>query len=151
MEHSTTTTRRGSAALALLLATALASGCGTPLHYLPDNCAAAVYECDLARLIKNACSSEPMSCSASGVTCGGGVEGDYVPVLEEAYESSPTAVVPRVAAGPPPVTYQPPMPPQFLPVPTRSVFAKTNSLAASSGRGTVEVGFSPQRTFPGQD
>jgi len=57
----------------------------------------------------------------------------------------------RIKAGPPPVTYQPPMPPKFLPVPARPVFANVNPAAPLATRGEVEVDFGAQLAVPGRD
>lgn len=56
-----------------------------------------------------------------------------------------------VEPGPPPVTYRPPMPPEFLPVPTRPVFSAVNMAAPEPMRGAVEVDFGPQLTVPGRE
>lgn len=57
----------------------------------------------------------------------------------------------QIEPGPPPVTYRPPMPPKFLPVPTRPVFANVNPNAPNPDLGGVEFGYEPQLTFPGRD
>ena len=56
-----------------------------------------------------------------------------------------------VESGPPPVSYRPPMPPEFLPVPTRPVFSAVNMAAPEPMRGEVEVSYGPQFTSPGRD
>ncbi len=133
----------------IVLAFALAggSGCCAPLHHLPDECAAVVYECDLARMLHDVCSSEPLPRCASEIECCSEVqydcECDCETVVEELYERR------RLEVGPPPATYKPPMPPKFLPVPSRSVFSGRSVLAPSSARSPVEVDFDGQLTFPG--
>ncbi len=137
--------------------TALVSGngCCSQLHHLPDECAAAVYECDLARLIHNVCSCEPLPGCASRVGCGSTVGCDCETFAGESYESCPEPICERVSSprdfvvGPPPVSYEPPMPPKILPVPTQSVFSKPNVLSLPSAHATVEVGFGSELTFPG--
>ncbi|NOY28948.1 MAG: hypothetical protein GXP28_01870 [Planctomycetes bacterium] len=151
MEHCYTT----KYALSILLAAAVASGsgCCTQLHHLPDECAAVIYECDLARLIHNVCSCEPLPDCASGVGCGSTVPCDCGSVVEDTNFVEEQYERRRVEVGPPPVTYKPPMPPKFLPVPSRPVFSQTSVLAPSSAHNPVEVdfdaNFNGQLTFPG--
>jgi len=161
MEYHTPKKRRGYAALSMTLALALTtgSGCSTQLHYLPDECADAVYQCDLARLIHNVCSCEPLPACASGVGCGSCVEDfgeDFGEEFCDEQPSCPAPICPLIAAkrhyevGPPPVTYKPLMPPKFLPVPSRPVFSQVNMLADPTENSPVELGFDRQLTFPGQ-
>jgi len=158
-----------------LLAVALAagSGCAAPLHCLPDQCAAAVYECDLARMIHNVCSCEPLPAYGCGVGCSSAIECgtsalseltmscqsttigcDCGAMVEESYESRPEPIRMRVAqqrhyvVGPPPVSYKPPKPPSFLPVPAQPVFSQANVLSLPSAHATVEVEFGSQLNFP---
>ena len=49
------------------------------------------------------------------------------------------------------ISYEPPRPPKFLPVPVRPVFSTVNMQAPTSRRGDVEVRFGPQIDFPGHD
>jgi len=161
MEYHIPTKRRGSAALSILLAAALTagSGCCTQLHHLPDECATAVYECDLARLIHNVCSCEPLPDGACRVECGSSVPCGCGSVVEEFCYEEPSCPGPtcplvatrgRIEVGPPPVTYKPLMPPKFLPVPSQPVFSQVNMLAEPSVLSPVEVDFDHQLTFPGQ-
>jgi len=160
----------------ILLAAALvsSSGCCSQLHHLPDECAAAVYECDLARLIHNVCSCEPLPACASRVECGSTIScgtsalseltmscqsttlgSDCEYFAEDSCESYSEPVNARIArqrhyvVGPPPERYQPPMPPKFLPVPARPVFSQPNVLSLPSAHPTVEVEFGSQLNFPG--
>jgi len=162
MEHCSTTNRNGRAALLLLLAvlTASGSGCATQLQYLPDEFAAAVYECDLARAIHNVCSGDLQPACASGIECGSTEEyggGTNVEEDEEYYDeelSRPEPIIRPLArrrhyeVGPPPVTYRPTTPSKFLPVPSRPVFSQPFELATPAERGNVEIGFGPEWTFP---
>jgi len=161
MEHQIPKKRHGFAVLSILLAAALTagSGCCTQLHHLPDECATAVYECDLARLIHNVCSCEPLPSCASKVECGSSVPcgcGSLVEEFGDAEPNCPGPICPlvagrrRIEVGPPPVTYKPLMPPKFLPVPARPVFSQVDVLADSSALSPVEVNFDRQLTFPGQ-
>jgi hypothetical protein len=49
------------------------------------------------------------------------------------------------------VRYKPEMPPEFLPVPPRPVFANVNMDAATEVRGSVESGYGPYFTVEGRD
>jgi hypothetical protein len=57
----------------------------------------------------------------------------------------------RPEPGPPPIRYQPDLPPKFLPVPTQPVLSPARPDAPDSWRGDVEMGWSPRVTFPGND
>jgi hypothetical protein len=43
------------------------------------------------------------------------------------------------------------MPPEFLPVPPRPIFAKVNIQAPEETRGSVDVGYDPELTIQGRD
>lgn len=53
--------------------------------------------------------------------------------------------------GPPPVRYQPALPPQFLLVPTEPVLAPGRTGPVELPRGNVRAGFDPQWTIMGRD
>ena len=139
----------------LLVALAGTCGCCCPhLHHLPDDCAAAVYECDLACLLHDFCSCQPLPCCGSSVSC------DCCPEDEPQCESCPLTSCPpldgrrcldRIEVGPAPVTYRPELPPKFLPVPSRPVFSTGIALTPVASGGSVEVGFGPQLSFPGSE
>ena len=57
----------------------------------------------------------------------------------------------RIAIGPDAVRYKPEMPPEFLPVPPRPVFANVNMDAPTEARGSVESGYGPYFTIEGRD
>ena len=123
--------------LASLVAT-VCLGCA-PLHYLPDRCADAVYQCKVARAVHNICSSRPcpLDCGSSCGDCGIRVYDDVV-VVDEGCCQDACPLLARIEPGPPPVPYEPPLPPKFLPVPTRSVFA-TSVLQTSAQVPPVEM------------
>ncbi len=148
--------------LAIVL-TVASNGCAQ-LYCLPDDCAAVVYECDLARLAHDLCSDQPFPDCASPVGCGSinedCIDEDCNAEPEAVYESSPPQPGPLkvcqrlrqrkyVESGPPPVTIRPAMPPKFFPVPTGPVFSRVNMQATGPARGTVEVGNNSQLSFPG--
>jgi len=89
---------------------------------LPDDFAYAFNQTQLGWEIQDICKS----CSTGSFACDEGTESNdcRVPIYEEAvYLGEPMpARRPRIAVGPPPEPYEPPMPPKFLPVPSRSVF-----------------------------
>jgi len=103
-----------------------------------------------------ACTASPIRGTNNPLACDGrgtGVVDDYESTDSEVSIglSSFVALRSHVEAGPPPVTYQPPMPPKFLPVPARPVFANVNPLAPVSARGAAEIDFVPQLAIPGRD
>jgi len=49
------------------------------------------------------------------------------------------------------VSYVPPQPPKFLPVPTQPAFTEVSTDSPVALRGSVERNFGPQLTFPGRD
>ena len=57
----------------------------------------------------------------------------------------------RIAVGPPAERYRPPMPPEFLPVPARPVFANVNMDAPVEARGAVDIGWEGQMTIEARD
>ncbi len=108
--------------LAILLLSC--TGCATQLCQLPDDCAHAFYQTQLGWEIQDICKS----CSSGSFTCDEGVDNGFE--IQECDESvcldEPELVQvrrPRIAVGPPPEPYKPPMPPKFLPVPSSSVFS----------------------------
>lgn len=56
-----------------------------------------------------------------------------------------------IAVGPPAVRYEPPMPPEFLPVPTRPIYTNVNMDAPQHTRGMVDVGWERQLTIEARD
>ena len=99
--------------------------------HLPDDCAHAFNQTQLGWEIQDICNNGLQGDSAcgQGVDCGYSCD-DYgcgIQVFEDAVwldegpEPEP-AYRPRIAVGPPPEPYIPPMPPKFLPVPTGPVF-----------------------------
>jgi hypothetical protein len=55
------------------------------------------------------------------------------------------------AAGPPPIRYQPEMPPKFLPVPTTPTLSPVRPDAPEAFRGEVETSYDPRLTSPGRN
>jgi len=103
---------------ALLLSCA---GCATQWCHLPDDCAHAFRQTQLGWELNDICNR----CGAGDSACGAGMEcGHAVHVYEDAVwlDEPKLAPRPRIKVGPPPVPYEPPLPPKFLPVPARSVF-----------------------------
>ncbi len=134
--------------LALLLLSC--SGCAAEWCHLPDDCAYAFSQCQLGREIRDVCCGcQENGCAScgSGVACGVRVYEDAV-WIDEPPALAPPARRPRIKVGPPPVSYQPPMPPKFLPVPARPVFVGANTHFPVSVPGQVEVGYGPQLAFP---
>ncbi len=65
------------------------------------------------------------SCSSGSCSCEEGIDNDCdLRVYDDVVCLEEPAPVRRrrIEVGPPPVRYEPPMPPKFLPVPARSVF-----------------------------
>ncbi len=155
-------TKKPSALMTGLLATVLlvSSGCVAHWHHLPDDCAGAFYECEIARAVHNLCSGEPyMTCG-----CGNGCLSESCPTetcstfVEDAciepfgcLRERPLRIGSRVESGPPPVSYRPPMPPDFLLVPTRPVFSSVNMSAPEPVRGSIEVEYGPQLGISSRD
>lgn len=164
----------------LIVVLASISGCCANCQHIPDQCTDALYECDLGCLIKNLCATGEAFPCAAPVGCGQFVEEPCFeePCVEEFVQEScepancPTcspiqACCPleacnpikecvlgyreRVAVGPPPVRFQPPMPPKFLTVPTRPVYTAVSPNAPTFDRSQVEVSFGTQLAFPGRD
>ncbi len=134
--------------LALLLLSC--SGCAAEWCHLPDDFACAFSQTQLGWELRDVCGSlDGCETCGSGVQCGCGVR-----VYEDAvWIDEPPALAqparrPRIKVGPPPVSYQPPMPPKFLPVPACSVFVGANTHFPVSVPGQVEVGYGPQLAFP---
>jgi len=101
------------------------TGCAAQWCHLPDDCAHAFNQTQLGWELNDICNS----CQLDNWGCGEGVDcGCGVDVYEDAVwlgeqRARPVSRRPRIAVGPPPVPYEPPMPPEFLPVPARSVFS----------------------------
>jgi hypothetical protein len=57
----------------------------------------------------------------------------------------------RPEPGPPPIRYQPELPPKFLPVPTQPVLSPARPEAPDPWHGEVEFSWRPEVTFPGRD
>lgn len=57
----------------------------------------------------------------------------------------------KPAAGPPPVTLRPEMPPKFLPVPTKPILSPVRPDAPDLQRGDVEFDYRRQVSFPARD
>ncbi len=109
---------RGLLAALLLSCT----GCGAQLCYLPDDCAHAFRQTQLGWELHDVFQGSPAdACGCGeGLDCGCEVYAyDEVVVLDEPRKTRR----PRISVGPPPESYEPPMPPKFLPVPARSVFS----------------------------
>lgn len=143
-----------SHASAMFLAATLAgcAGCCAPWCPLSDQCACGPLQCDVLRAIDDLCSYSMCYDCGEEVGCGCGVRVTEDAVfIDEPCAPGRLACRPRVERGPPPVSYQPPMPPKFLPVPTRLVFTGANMLAPTPTRGAVELGNGPQLTFPGRN
>jgi len=176
--------RQISQQLTFALLAITVSGCTARWCRLPDELAEGLDQCEIARAIRNVCSSGSASPSCGdGVSCGTGIDcGSLVRVspvrvIDKAVEDKavedesveikaveiaeigelPPVLLsrirvlraqrppsPRIRRGPPPISYQPPMPPKFLPVPTRSVFANVNMHAPTASTGTVEVDYGSQ-------
>lgn len=150
----------------LLLSVVLLSGsgcCATQWCHLPDDCAHAFAHTQLGWEINDVCNcinGTPCGCascvdiSCGDTSCGVRVYDDAV-VIEEPCCDSPCYAEancrPRVKVGPPPVSYVPPMPPKFLPVPARSVFSNVNVNAPTVSYGQVEVGYGHELQFPAGD
>ena len=130
---SNTHLNNGRALLALLALSC--TGCAAQWCHLPDDCAHAFGQTQLGWEINDLCENGlPTACACGeGPDCGCGVFVDdstydgavYLDDADfnNAYLGEPElAHRPRIAVGPPPEPYVPPMPPKFLPVPTRSVF-----------------------------
>lgn len=132
-------------------------GCCTHWHHLPDDCANTMHQCELLRAICNLCSSTPCGTCGTVGACGCGMQVyDDVVVLDEAPPCKEpfccNGTKPRcckVEPGPPPICYEPPMPPKFLPVPTHSVFTSGHVVPVADTPSNVEVGFGPHLTVPG--
>lgn len=152
-----------AASRVLVVACLLVAGSGcAQLHRTPDQCAYALDRCELVRELDcildcncPECSmyrqappcGETIDGSLSG-DCGGNVcslSGDCGGMV---VEESCSAPAPR-ACGPPLVRYRPPEPPTFLPVPTQPVIATTPADVPGPARGSVEVGYRQELTFPG--
>ena len=140
----------------LLITTVISSGCcPARLHHLPDDCVDLINQCEVGRAVHNICSDTPCrsclarpSCAAP-VACGCGVAVyEDVVVLDETQPPCFANRLPRVERGPPPVCFEPEMPPKFLPVPTRSVFSPVNLHTRVSSRGAVEAQYGPQLLVP---
>lgn len=163
-----------------LLAVALLTfgGCCAQLHQSQDPCACSMSEYDLGCALDQLCKCDPLSGCGCPVGSQGVEEsaeksaqacvedcGEDCTVCEE----SPTCCESdsrhpagcrlrcgwrpgcNVQPGPPPVTYRPVMPPEFLPVPTQPIFAAVNLATPEPTRGNVEVDFGPQLQVPGGD
>jgi hypothetical protein len=149
---------RGLLALALWCCT----GCAVPLCHLPDDCAHALSQTQLGWEIHDVCHScnqllcgcpqTPGGCCDAGYDCT--VEGTNERCVQGYDESQGVRPLlarhrePRFVVGPPPVCYEPPMPPKFLPVPARSVFTSVNMHAPTPRTGQVEMGYDGQMRFP---
>jgi hypothetical protein len=57
----------------------------------------------------------------------------------------------RIAVGPPAVRYQPPMPPEFLPVPARPIVTNVNMNTPVEARGAVDVSWERQLYIEARD
>ncbi len=109
------------------------TGCAAQWCHLPDDCAHAFNQTQLGWELQDIRQNGVLGDCAcgEGVSCGCGIH-----VSEEAvwlddpcdgpyndpYNEPELAHRPRIAVGPPPEPYVPPMPPKFLPVPVRPVF-----------------------------
>ncbi len=145
---------RGVLASLLLCCT----GCAAQWCHLPDDCAHVFYQTQLGWELQDVCSSCPLERSIShcgdgcDVECGVYVDDEAVWLDEPpSVCAEPVCHRPRLAVGPPPEPYRPPMPPKFLPVPTRSVFTNVNPAAPMHGTGQVEVGYGNSLEFPAAD
>lgn len=137
-------------------------GCCGQWCHLPDDFAYAFHHTQLGWELDDICNGCPLdSCGRGGTLgcgeqlgCREGTDGTCgVHVYEDAVwldepRQSPRSCFPRIAVGPPPEPYEPPLPPRFLPVPARPVFTTVNLDAATLGRGQVEVGYGPELAFP---
>ena len=111
------------------------SGCASPCHcgepvdlFMEDECIS--------------CSAEVCGEVCQPYACGCGIQGKCP--LHHCHWSPGCNVEP----GPPPRTFYPQLPPKFLPVPTRPIFAATNPHAPAERDGSVEVHWSPQLSSP---
>ena len=154
----------------LLAITLLAGGgCCTNWYLAPDQCACGLSEFDLGCAVDWLCSGESLK------GCGWPVDSDCTPNSTDCPSDctdcqvcQPTCVLGcqqradlclnfkwrpgrNVQSGPPPVSYRPPMPPEFLPVPTQPIFAAVNLAAPEPTRGKVEVDFGTQLVVPGRN
>ena len=154
--------------LLLVVAVAGSSGCcGRNLCRLPRGCSWGLDDCQLVDRVKQICRTgelQPRDCgqrvgqceiawedtygahgkfSCQGEACPLGMS-DSLPYVEEFLPPRLCKVEP----GPPPVKYQPPMPPRFLQVPTRAVFSPEYPPAPMSIQNAVEVQYGPQLVLP---
>ncbi|MCH7751077.1 MAG: hypothetical protein IH898_02830 [Planctomycetes bacterium] len=114
------------------------------------------------------CALDQLCTGESLKGCGWPVDSDCTPNSTDCQECQPTCVLGcqqladlclnckwrpgrNVQPGPPPVSYRPPMPPEFLPVPTQPIFAAVNLAAPEPMRGAVEVDFGTQLVVPGRN
>ncbi|HYO24504.1 MAG TPA: hypothetical protein VEQ85_06095 [Lacipirellulaceae bacterium] len=88
------------------------------------------------------CSDCPLGQASAACHCC--LAGRRCPILDH-------KMLKRPQPGPPPVSYVPPMPPKFLPVPTRPTLSPARPDAPDAWRGDVEVGFRRELRSPGRD
>jgi len=147
----------------LAAALLIGGGCCAPLQHTPSHCGCAVSEQDLGCALDRICKREPLT------GCGLAVESECVAECTDCKKLGSHCVSCRhaisgichkcrnwspgcnVEPGPPPITYRPPMPPEFLPLPTYPIFAAVNLAAPEPLRGAVEVDYGPQLTVPGKN
>ncbi len=133
-------------------------GCCANWYHAPGQYGCGLSEFDLGCALDQLCTGESLK------SCGWPVDSD----CNDCQECQPTGVLGyqqlanlrlnckwrpgrNVQPGPPPVSYRPPMPPEFLPVPTQPIFAAVNLAAPEPMRGAVEVDFGTQLLIPGRD
>ena len=124
--------------------------CCTHWCHLPDDCAHAFRCTQLGWEVHDVCCRELCAegCDCGDCCCGVHVCDEAVVIDEPCCRRKCRL---RLAAGPPPEPYKPPMPPKFLPVPACSVFSPVNPGAPTLTEGQVEVGYGHKLVFPAGD
>lgn len=140
--------------LVTLLALASSGCCTSHWCHFPDDCADALCHSQLGWELQDICCEDAPACCPSLCESNSCDEPCCMDECCDGYCDESCCVRTRkcrVEPGPPPVRYQPPMPPKFLPVPARSVFSTVNMQAPTIQRGQIEMDYGPQISFPSGD